>query len=277
MTAIATYRATPDLKTFLWYSIALHAALLFLGVVPIFFPHNVENWGAPGGGSVKVGIVGSVPAIPLPRPEIETPSRVVDNTKGLYKAEPPEIKTPPPDAIPIPKFEHLKPPKPTKAANTTPPPPKDTHPSKILENPIPPPPNAVPYGKGGTPTVPVTSFALGAGTTQAGIDFNGPAGNGDFGSRFPAYVEGVQRRISGNWLQSTVDASVGWAPRVVVTFDILRDGTVTNVQVTRSSNNNSVDTSAVRAIRDSSPLLRLPSEYQGSRVGVEFWFDYKRP
>jgi outer membrane biosynthesis protein TonB len=37
-----------------------------------------------------------------------------------------------------------------------------------------------------------------------------------------------------------------------------------------------VDTSAVRAIRDASPLDRLPPEYQGSRVSVEFWFDFKR-
>jgi protein TonB len=274
MTAIATYRASQDLKAFLWYSVALHFALLLLAIVPIFFPQNVENWGSPGGGSVKVGIVGSIPAIPLPRPEIETPSRVVDETKGLYKAEPPEIKAPPPDAIPIPKFEHLKPPKPAKMANTTPPPPKDTHPSKILENPIPPPPNAVPYGKGGTPTVPVTSFALGAGTTQAGISFSGPSGSGDFGSKYPWYVEGVQRRISGNWIQSTVDANVGWAPRVVVSFEILKDGTIVNVQITRSSNNNSVDTSAKRAVLDCVKVQPLPPGY--STAVVEFWFDYKR-
>jgi protein TonB len=274
MTAIATYRTAENLKAFLWYSFALHAALFLLLIKPIFFPHNVESWGAPGGGSVKVGIVGSVPAIPLPRPEIETPSRVVDETKGLYKAEPPEIKAPPPDAIPIPKFEHLKPPKPAKVANTAPPPPKDTHPSKVLENPIPPPPNAVPYGKGGTPTVPVTSFALGAGTTQAGISFSGPSGSGDFGSKYPWYVEGVQRRISGNWIQSTVDASVGWAPRVVVSFEILKDGTITNVQITRSSNNNSVDTSAKRAVLDCVKVQPLPPGY--STAVVEFWFDYKR-
>jgi TonB family protein len=272
MTAIATYRAAEDLKKPFWYSVAFHAALLSLAVIPIVFPHNVENWGSTGGGSVKVGIVGSVPQIPLPRPEISTPSRVVDETKGLYKAEPPEIKAPPPDAIPIPRFEHLKPP-PTKKTNITPKP-EPTRPSKILENPIPPPPNAVPYGKGGTPTMPVTSFALGAGTTQAGISLSGPSGSGDLGSKYPWYVEGVQRRISGNWIQSTVDANVGWAPRVVVTFEILKDGTVTNVQITRSSNNNSVDTSAKRAVLDCVKVQPLPPGY--STAVVEFWFDYKR-
>ena len=278
MTAIATNRNTDAFKTPFFFSIALHAGIFLFCLAQLlpFFSHNVENWGSAGGGSVKVGIVGSVPQIPLPQPELASPSRVVDETKGLYKAEPPEIKAPPPDAIPIPKFEHLKPPPPVKKKANITPPEELTHKSKVLENPIPPPPNAVPYGKGGTPTVPVTSFAIGAGTTPAGISFTGPSGSGDFGSRFSWYVEAVQRRISSNWLQSSVDANVGWAPRVVVTFDILRDGTITNVQITRSSNNYSVDSSAVRAVHDSSRLNGLPAEYQGSKVGVEFWFDYKR-
>ncbi len=146
----------------------------------------------------------------------------------------------------------------------------------MLENPTPPPTNAIPYGGGGTPTIPMTSFAMGAGTTQAGLAFNG-VGGGDFGSRFSWYVEAVQRRISSNWLQSTVDPSVAYAPRVVVTFTILRDGTITNVQVTQSSNNYSVDSSATArgaAIRVRSH--RCPPEYSGSNVNVEFWFDYHR-
>ena len=90
---------------------------------------------------------------------------------------------------------------------------------------------------------------MGKGTTQGGLSFNGVNG-GDFGSRFSWYVEAVQRRISSNWLQSTVDPNVSAAPRVVVTFTILRDGTVTNIQTTQRSNNYSVDTSAIRAVKE---------------------------
>lgn len=170
----------------------------------------------------------------------------------------------PPDATPIPKFEKKKPPK------------YVTRPSKVLENPTPPPRNAVPYGGGGTPTVPYTSFAMGSGTsTQAGMGFAGP-GAGNFGDRFSWYVEAVQRKVSGAWLQSTVDPRISFAPRVVATFDILRNGTVTNIQVTQSSGNPSVDASAVRAIRDASPMQQLPAAYSGGKVSVEFWFDFKR-
>jgi periplasmic protein TonB len=265
MSSIAAEQPIPSLKGPLAISLFMHLALAGLGVINAYFVHRGENWGGPGGGAVTVNLVGSSPGIPIPRPEVETPNRVVDESKGLYKTEPPpEIKTPPPDAVPITKFK-LKPP-----------PHYVTRPSKVLENRTPPPQNAVPYGGGGTPTIPYTSFAMGQGNgTAAGLSFGG-SGGGDFGARFPWYVEAVQRRVSSNWLQSTIDPSVSVAPRVVATFDILRDGTITNIQITRSSGNYSVDNSAVRAIRDSSPLNQLPGEYSGSRVGVEFWFDFHR-
>jgi periplasmic protein TonB len=256
-----TYRPEENFKRPMTLSIAFHAALGTLMVVSTVYSHRGENWGGPGG-AITVGLVGSVPGVPLPKPDVESASRVVDESKGLYKSEP-QPKTPPPtDATPIPKFERNKPPK------------YVTRPSRTLENPTPPPSNAVPYGGGGAPTVPYTSFSMGSGT-QGGMGFSG-SGGGNFGSKFPWYVEAVQRRVSSNWLQTTVDPGISTAPRAVVTFDILRDGSVANIQVMRSSGNNSVDTSAVRAIRASSPLDRLPGEYSGSKVSVEFWFDFHR-
>jgi periplasmic protein TonB len=264
MSTIAAARPGQTLTPFVYASVGLHLAILAYLIVAGWwaYVHHGENWGGPGG-SVSVGLVGSVPAIPLPRPEVVSPNRVVDNTKGLFKSEPQPAPKPPPDAVPIQKFEKKKPPK------------IISHPSKVLENPTPPPPNAIPYGGGGTPSVPVTSFSMGAGSTQAGLTFNG-VGGGDFGSRFSWYVEAVQRRISSNWLQSTIDPSVAYAPPVTVTFTILRDGTITNVQLTQRSNNYSVDNSAVRAVNASSPLDRLPGAYSGSYVNVEFSFNYHR-
>ena len=88
--------------------------------------------------------------------------------------------------------------------------------------------------------------------------------------------DAVRRKISMNWLQSTIDPSVTWAPRAQFTFQILRDGTVTNVQLTQTSGNRSVDNSALRAILSSSPVSSLPSGYSGSSVTVEFWFEFHR-
>lgn len=261
MYAESSIRPEDGLKRTLGLSALLHAAILSSLLVSNIYSHRGELWGGTGGGSVTIGLVGSVPGIPLPRPDVVTTSRVVDQTKGLYKAEPKPI-VPETDATTIPKFEKNKPPR------------YITRPSKTLENPATPPTNAIPYGEGGAPAVPYTSFSMGAGT-QAGLGFSG-VGGGNFGTHFPWYVEAVQRRISSNWLQSMVDPSLRFAPRCVVTFQILRDGTATNIQVLQSSGNKSVDTSAVRSVLASSPMDRLPAEYNGTYVSVEFWFEFRR-
>src|ERR1700736_764492 len=110
MTSVAAQQPSDSLKWPLSLAIAAHGVLLVFLVVGGIVSHRGQDWGGPGG-SITVGVVGSVPAIPLPHPEMETASRVVDDSKGLYNAEPPKIETPPPDALPIPKFKELKPPR----------------------------------------------------------------------------------------------------------------------------------------------------------------------
>lgn len=258
--ATAGARREPSLKQALALSLAMHFALAVAVGAAGFFQRRDESWGGPGGGAISVGLVRSVSGVPLPRPDAVTTSRVVDQTKGLYKSEPkPEVK--PPDAQALPEFGKKQP----RIVS---------RPSKVLEDETPPPPNAVPYGAGGTPSMPYSQFQM-AGQTQGGLGFSGGAG-GDFGARFPWYVEAVRRRISGNWLQSAIDPGLRWAPRVVVSFQILPNGTISNVQLLRASGNASVDYSARRAVLDSSPVERLPSGYSGSSVNVEFWFEFRR-
>ena len=251
---------------FVW-SVVFHTVLFGSLAVSTLVSHGGDAWGsAGGGGSISVKLVGSISGVPLPRPESVTTSRVVDTTKGLYKSEPkPKVPEPLTNAQQIPEFKKEKPPR------------YVTRPSKVLEDETPPPPNAVPYGQGGSPSVPYSQFSLGGagGATTGGLGFSGPGG-GDFGGRFPWYVDAVRGRVALNWLQSTVDPGVRWAPRAVVTFDVLRNGSVANVQVLQSSGNTSVDNSAVRAILSSSPLSPLPGEYGGPKVSVEFWFDFRR-
>ncbi len=259
-----THPGADNLKKPLVWSLSFHMLLFGSLGVSTLLSHRGENWGGAGGdNAVTVGLVAKLPGIMLPRPDAVTTSRVVDETKGLYKSEPPpKPKEIAPDTKAIPQFKKEKTPH------------YITHPSRVLEDPTPPPPNAVPYGQGGSPALPYSNFTVG-GATQGGMGFSGPGG-GDFTGRFPAYVDAVRNRISSNWLQSTVDPSVRWAPRSMYTFQILRDGTVTNVQMTTSSGNRSVDNSALRAILNSSPVSPLPSNYSGNIVTVEFWFEFRR-
>jgi len=254
------------LKGPLTLSLVLHSLLFGSLAISTIMSHRGDLWGGPGGGgAVSVKLVGGLTGVPLPRPESVTTNRVVDESKGLYKSEPkPKPKEPPPDAQQIPQFTKEKQPR------------YVTRPSKTLEDTTPPPQNAVPYGQGGSPAVPYTQFGMGAGgSTPAGMQFGGPGG-GDFGGRFSWYVDAVRNRVSSNWLESTVDPSLRWAPRAVVSFDILRNGAVANVQILQSSGNASVDASAMRAIQGSSPMQPLPNEYSGNKVSVEFWFDFRR-
>lgn len=248
------------------YSLVFHVILFGTLATSAVLSRQGESWGGAGGqGTINVNLVGSIPAIPLPKPDVVTNNRVVDTTKGLYQAEPQPKPVAPPDqsnAIFLPKFNKYKQPE------------YLSHPSKALPNPIPAPKNAIPYGNGGAPQVPTSTFMLNQ-TTRGGMGISGTSG-GSFGSAFPWYVEAVQRRVSSNWLESTVDPTVTFAPRCIVTFTILRDGTVTNIQIMQSSGNQSVDTSAVRAVQSSSPLDRLPPGYHGASVNVEFWFDFHR-
>src|SRR5579862_4288415 len=136
MAYAAAYRPADKFTMPVSLSLLLHCALAGLAVFGVMHSHNGDSWGGPGG-SVTVGLVGNVPAIPLPHPDISTASRTVDNSKGLYNAEPPKIEKPAPDALPIPKFKDLKPPpkippKPTASTNPQPPPRVAPRPSKIL-------------------------------------------------------------------------------------------------------------------------------------------------
>jgi TonB family protein len=266
MTAQSMAQQPPGLKGPLVWSMLLHSLLFGSLAVSTILSHRGDLWGGPGGGgAVSVKLVGGLSGVPLPRPETVTTNRVVDETKGLYKSEPqPKPKAPPADTRQIPEFKKEKQPR------------YVTRPSKTLEDPTPPPENAVPYGQGGSPAVPYTQFGMGAGgATNAGMGFSGQGG-GEFAGRFSWYVTAVQNRVSSNWLQTAVDPSLKWAPRAVVSFDILRNGAVANVQVLQSSGNASVDASAVRAIMGSNPMNALPNEYGGNKVSVEFWFDFRR-
>ncbi len=232
----------------------------------ISFPHldRGEPWGGPGGGAVQVSVVRSLPGVPLPRPPVVTQNQVASEAPGLHPVPPAKQEArpeTPEEATELPRFGEEPRRRPTQTARR-----QQTQPPAPLQ------PGAIPSEGGGPPALPYTSFQSGG--TEGGMSFGA---GGSFGNRYPWYVESVQRRISSNWLLSSIDPYVKWAPRAVITFEIARNGTILNAQMLQASGVPSVDRSALRAIRDSSPLDRLPSDYRGDRVLVEFWFDFRRP
>jgi periplasmic protein TonB len=240
------------------WSAGLHAAFaVFVILYTVFIPSfRGQGWGSGGGGEAMGATL--VTSVPLPKPATETTNVLATESKGLSQSQP-KTEEKQPDAIPIPdKNSKIKKPVTTATQRKPQPEPEES--------------NKIPYGEGGPVSGPYSTFS--AGGTQGGFGFTG--GGGDFGSRFSWYVQAVQRKVSENWLKYEIDPRISDAKRAYVTFDIARDGHPANVQIEQSSGVPSLDISAVRAIQRIDTFGPLPGEYSGSKVSVEFWFDYKK-
>ena len=200
-----------------------------------------------------------VSSVPLPASTVQTQNVLANESKGITQSQP-KAEEKEPEAIPIPDKNAKIKPKPRSSAQQKPKPEEEEA------------SNVVPFGEGGPVSGPYGNFN--AGGAKGGFGFTG--GGGDFGSRYAWYVRVVQQKVSENWLKYEVDPGVSDARRVYVTFDIVRDGHPTNVQIEQSSGVPSLDQSAVRALQRIDTFGPLPPDYNESKVSVEFWFDYKR-
>ena len=221
---------------------------------------KAATWGAGGGGdAMGVTLVSSVP---LPASTVQTQNVLANESKGITQSQP-KAEEKEPEAIRDSRQECKD-----QA--------EDQQETVRKQKPKPAPEeeasNVVPFGEGGPVSGPYGTFN--AGGAKGGFGFTG--GGGDFGSRYAWYVRVVQQKVSENWLKYEVDPGISDARRVYVTFDIVRDGHPTNVQIEQSSGVPSLDQSAVRALQRIDTFGPLPPDYSESKVSVEFWFDYKK-
>ena len=286
---------TEEFKRPVLLSTCGHVLLATVCLVAGLMSPEGATWGEGGpGGGATVRLV-SAASVPLPAPAVATDNRLATENPGLHRPDPtpprPRVRTPPPpepeETVDLPSRNARrvastsdKPPEPPKspppqpqqrASADVPPPPR---PQSRSRNPASEPQtgNEVPFGEGGPAQGPFGMFSSESGASGLNLD----DGSGDFGGRFGWYVTAIRNRVSNNWLKGTVDPGVRSAPRVYVTFQILRNGQVVNAQLTATSGVSSLDRSALRAVYDSSPMPPLPGEYGGSSVNVEFWFDFRR-
>ena len=242
------------------WSAGLHVGITALLLVysAVFYGTSGEGWGAGGGGeAIGATLVSNVPIAATPT---DSQNVLANESKGLTKSQP-KVEEKEPDAIEIQgKNAKIKPKKAETASKDKPKPEPEEE------------TNQVAFGEGGPVSGPYGTFS--AAGAKGGFGFTG--GGGDFGTRFAWYVQGVQRIVSQNWLKYEIDPRITSAQRVYITFDITHDGRPGNVQVEQSSGVPSLDISAVRAIQRIDTFGPLPPEYSGSKVSVEFWFDYKR-
>jgi periplasmic protein TonB len=242
------------------WSAGFHMALtaVILLYTTVFTGARGEGWGAGGGGSA-IG-VSLVSTVPLPATTAQNQNVLANESKGITKSQP-KIEEKEPGAIDIQgKNSKIKP---KKIATPTKEKPK---PAPEEES------NQVAFGEGGPVSGPYGSFS--AGGAKGGFGVTG--GGGDFGTKFGWYVQIIQRKVSENWLKYEVDPRISTAQRVYITFDVARDGHPFNVRVEQSSGVPSLDVSATRALQRIDTFGPLPPDYSGSKISVEYWFDYSK-
>jgi protein TonB len=88
---------------------------------------------------------------------------------------------------------------------------------------------------------------------------------------FGPYMSELQRRIKETWHPPRGNES----KRVVVAFEISKQGKLIQASVSHSSGEPLADQAALLAIQQTFPFKPLPGEYRDESIDIEFTFDYK--
>jgi periplasmic protein TonB len=236
-------------------SVLLHGALAGAFILAsISYQHSRQVWGSAQTSAGSAVAINSVKSIPLPsragqlNPVAnETESQVPQAPKPEPKKQ---VKTPE-NAIPIKSRFAKQQPKPQAFQHYRPQPPAQ---NQVFSREAP---------------AAVSPMFQKPGSGGVGV---GP--NSAFGNQFGAYADLVVRRVTDKW-QTTGLAGMH-LPMVVITFDILRDGSVKNPQIAQRSGNSTLDYSALRAVTDAGPFPPLPPAYSGSSTNVELRFQLQQ-
>jgi periplasmic protein TonB len=87
----------------------------------------------------------------------------------------------------------------------------------------------------------------------------------------PEYIAGMVSKVHQNWNSRQSSGGI-----TTMQFTINRDGTLTNIQVLRSSGNQMLDFLANRALLAVRQLPPLPAEYTNPTLVVDLQFEYQR-
>jgi TonB family protein len=92
-----------------------------------------------------------------------------------------------------------------------------------------------------------------------------------------SYLDEVQHSIKASWFKQIPAAArppIMKKGRVAISFRVLREGRIANVQYSESSGHIALDRAAYGAVIDSNPLPRLPSEFKCQFLDLRFRFFY---
>jgi protein TonB len=256
------YRYSERISRPMLGALLLHGLLLLSVIaVPILARQKGDDWGDQNANVGEAMSATMVSRIPLPA-NPDANNVLANDSAGVATSVPEKpAEVVEPKAIPIPERE-AKPKSKTVKAEThtvTPPAIRKPQPAPVDDR--------IPFGEGGPVSGPYGVFS--ASNAKGGIGIAGGAS----GSINGYYVRIIREKISENWYKYQVGASVSNAHRVYIKFDIQRDGRPTGIEMEQSSGIPSLDRSAMQAVQRVDSFGRLPDDYKGRFVSVEFWFD----
>jgi protein TonB len=96
----------------------------------------------------------------------------------------------------------------------------------------------------------------------------------DFGSMFGWYVDNINRKMDANGYRSLADPHTPHGAKAYISFQISRDGSVSQVKLDNSSGSSTWDTACVRAAQRVDNFGPLPAGYRGSSLNVSYYCEY---
>jgi len=142
-------------------------------------------------------------------------------------------------------------------------------PTRQVVPPPPPPPDAPPRTERrlvtSTPVTPLPGETPGTGQDVANVKIAG------FESRYQGYVRNIVTQIRNRWQRPLGSAAL----TTEISFVILKDGSVSDIQIIKRSGNYSFDINARGAIEsagESRAFGPLPTTYDGEALPISFFF-----
>jgi len=92
------------------------------------------------------------------------------------------------------------------------------------------------------------------------------------GVDFGPWLRRFKNQVEHNWI--VPDAAMTYRGRVVIQFNVLRNGTITDLNVIQPAGFPSLTSSALSALKLSNPTANLPPEYPAEKVFFTVTFHY---
>jgi periplasmic protein TonB len=233
-------------------SIVLHAFIL-IGIPLFLYLNGVRGHilGDAGPGSaIQVSL--SSAAIPLPSDQPKTDNVLPTDRPSPAPAPPaPKAKQAIDEkAIPI-QGKEVKPEKQKQKPAPKAPPPK--------------PDNRLQYGEQAGQKLSRSTFAQ-----PSAADQPVSVTNGDFGTRFGWYVDGIKRKVSQNWLRGQVDPRTAKNSTVQIYFKVNRQGVPSGFRINTASGSPTLDRSCLLATQRVDTFGDLPRESNDQWLDVTY-------